>query len=155
MLKLGCVFLHDDLNVIIVKKIPWLRKLSLSLTGRTHSENIPPRNLCIIKANVSHQQKPSFSLKNIYLYSLWYPASLKTLNTHGGVILTLSFPDNIIFLENHFLNCIPFLCPLSKECFILNENKRYPKPLNIYQYHGSPEGDFPLVHLFGVVPGTF
>ena len=44
-------------------------------------------------------KRPSFSLKNIYLYNLWYLAILKTLNTHRGVILTLSFPKNVIFLE--------------------------------------------------------
>ena len=38
-----------------------------------------------------------FPLKNNYLYNLRYLAVLRTLNTHGGVILTLSFPDNINF----------------------------------------------------------
>ena len=75
-------------------------------------------------------EKPSFPLKNIYVYNLWYLAVSKTLNIHDGVILTLSFPANY-----YFLNCIPFLCLLSKECFVLNENLRCPKPLNIYQCH--------------------
>ena len=66
---------------------------------RTHRENIPPGNLCIIKTNVNHQQKAIFFSKNIYLYNLWYLAALKSLNIHGGVILTLKFPENIIFLE--------------------------------------------------------
>ena len=31
-------------------------------------------------------RRPSFSLKNIYLFNLWYLAVLETLNTHGGII---------------------------------------------------------------------
>ena len=37
--------------------------------------------------------------KKIYLYNLLYLAALKILNTCGVVILALSFPDNMIFLE--------------------------------------------------------
>ena len=48
-----------------------------------------------------------FPLKNNYLYNLWYLAVLKTLNTHGGVILTLRFPDNIIFPEKLLLKLYP------------------------------------------------
>ena len=48
-----------------------------------------------------------FPLKNIYLYNLWHLAVLKTLNTHGRVILTLSFPDNIIFAEKLLLKLYP------------------------------------------------
>ena len=40
-----------------------------------------------------------FFIKNIYLYSLWYLAALKTLHTRGGVIVALNFPHNSIFLE--------------------------------------------------------
>ena len=32
-------------------------------------------------------------------------------------------------MKNCFFNCIPFLCPLSQECFILDKNERYPKPI--------------------------
>ena len=52
----------------------------------TNSENIVPGNLFIMKANVRYQQKAIFSIKNIYLYNLWYLAALKTLNTHGEVL---------------------------------------------------------------------
>ena len=55
-----------------------------------------------------------FPLKNIYLYNLWYLAVLKTLNTHGGVILTLSFPDNIIFPEKLLLKLYPISLPTLK-----------------------------------------
>ena len=55
-----------------------------------------------------------FPLKNIYLYNLWYLAVLKTLNTHGEVILTLSFPDNIIFLEKLLLKLYPISLPTIK-----------------------------------------
>ena len=68
-------------------------------------------------------KRPSFSLKIIYLFNLRYVDVLKTRNNNGGVNLTSSFPDNIIFLsELVFFRCIPFLCPLSKEWFTLNEN---------------------------------
>ena len=40
-------------------------------------------------------------------------------------------------MKNYFLNCILFLCPISKECYILNENQRYPRPLNVCQCHWS------------------
>ena len=36
---------------------------------------------------------------------------LKTLNTHGGVILTLSFPDNVTFLEKLFFLLYPISLP--------------------------------------------
>ena len=49
-----------------------------------------------MKTNFWYQRKSNFSIN---LYNLWYLSVLKTLNTHGGVILTLSFPDNVIFLE--------------------------------------------------------
>ena len=52
-----------------------------------------------------------FPLKSIYLYNLWYLAVLKTLNTHGRVILTLSFPDNIIFREKMLLKYYPISLP--------------------------------------------
>ena len=39
--------------------------------------------------------KVFFSIKKFNLYL----APLKTLNTRGGVILTMSFPDNISCLE--------------------------------------------------------
>ena len=55
-----------------------------------------------------------FPLKNIYLYNLWYLAVLKTLNTHGEVILTLSFPDSIIFLEKLLLKLYPISLPTIK-----------------------------------------
>ena len=62
-------------------------------------------NLCILKANVRHQQKAIFSIKKyLPLQSIWYLAILKTLNTHDGVIWTMSYPKNIIFLQkNTFL----------------------------------------------------
>lgn len=66
---------------------------------------------------VGIDKKPSFLLKNIYTYNLQHLAALKTLNTCGGVTLALIFSKNII------LHCSPFLCSLSKECFILNENQ--------------------------------
>ena len=40
-----------------------------------------------------------FHLKNIHVCNPWNLAVLKTLNTHGGINLALSFPHNIIFLE--------------------------------------------------------
>ena len=49
-----------------------------------------------MKVNVRHQKRSP--LKNIYLYIL-YLAVPKSLNTYGGVIFTLSFPDNINFPE--------------------------------------------------------
>ena len=55
----------------------------------------------------------NFPLKNNYLY-LWYLAVLKTLNTHGGVILTLRFPDNIIFPEKLLLKLYPISLPTIK-----------------------------------------
>ena len=55
-------------------------------------------------------KKAIFSIKNIYLYNP-YLATLKPLSTRDGVILTLSFPDNIKFLEGLLCNCNPFLCP--------------------------------------------
>ena len=42
-------------------------------------------------------KRPSFSLKK-YL-PIQSMTSSCSENTHGGVILTLSFPENIIFLE--------------------------------------------------------
>ena len=52
-----------------------------------------------MKANVRHQQKAIFSIKKyLPIQSIWYLAVLKTLNTPDGVILTLSYPENIIFL---------------------------------------------------------
>ena len=66
---------------------------------------------------VGIDKKPSFLLKNIYTYNLQHLAALKTLNTCGGVTLALIFSKKII------LHCSPFLCSLSKECFILNENQ--------------------------------
>ena len=59
-------------------------------------------------------KRSSFSLKNIYLYNLWYLAVLKTLNTHGGVILTLSFHGNIIFLEKLLFQLYPTSLPIIK-----------------------------------------
>ena len=86
----------------------------------TERENILLGNLYIIKMNVRHQRKAIFSIKKYLPIQSMNLAVLKTLNTHGGVILTLSFPDNIIFLEK--LLRIPFLCPLLNEWFILNQN---------------------------------
>ena len=57
---------------------------------------------------------PSFSIKNIYLYNIWHLPALKTLNTHGGVILTLSFPDNIIFPEKLLFQLYPISLPTIK-----------------------------------------
>ena len=51
------------------------------------------------------------SLKNIYLHNLWYLAVLKIVNTHGGVILTLNFPGNLIFLEKLLFYFYPISLP--------------------------------------------
>ena len=106
----NCISLHGDKNVSIVKKITWELKETLLF-----------QTICAsTKANVRHQQKSS--LKNIYVYSRVQSIisnALKTLNTRGGVILTLSFPDNMM---DCFCNCFPFPFPLSKECFVLNKN---------------------------------
>ena len=56
-----------------------------------------------------------FPLKNNYLYNLWYLAVLKTLNTHGGFMLTLTFPDNIIFPEKLLLKLYSISLPTIKE----------------------------------------
>ena len=58
-------------------------------------ENVFPGNLCVMKANIRHHQKKTI----IWLYSLLYIAALQILNTRGGVILAMSFLDNINFLE--------------------------------------------------------
>ena len=85
-------------------------------------------------------ERPSFPLKNIYVYNLWYLAVSKTLNTHDGVILTLGFAENVIFLEKLLFKLYPFLCLLSKECFVLMK-------INAVQNHwisinliGHPQG---------------
>ena len=54
-----------------------------------------------MKANVKHQQKAIFSIKKYLPLQSIYLARLKTLNTHDGVILILSYPDNIIFLKKN------------------------------------------------------
>ena len=66
-------------------------------------------------------KKAEFPIKRIHLYNLWYLATLKTPSTRDGVILTLSFPDNINFLEKLSFNRNPFLYLPSKECFILKK----------------------------------
>ena len=76
-------------------------------------------------------KRSSFLLRNIYLYSLWYLAALKSLNARGGFILTLSFPDNKVIMKNCFFNCIPFLCPLSKEWFILRKSISIQNQFNV------------------------
>ena len=84
-----CIFLHGDSNVIMFREIPW------ELT-----ENIFFQEICALwKWMLGINKRPFFSLKNIFLYNLWYLTVLKTLNTHGEVILTLSFSKNIIFME--------------------------------------------------------
>ena len=105
------ILLHRDWNVIIFKETPW------ELTEKIFFQEICP----LMNANVRHRQKSHlFCKKDIYLYNL-YLATLKTLSTRGGVIR--NFPDNINFLEELlFCNCKPFLCPVSKGCFILNKN---------------------------------
>ena len=57
--------------------------------------------------------KVFFSIEQMLTYSIYELAALKTLNTYGGVILSVSFPDNIIVLKNCIFNCDPLLCPLS------------------------------------------
>ena len=74
-----------------------------------------------MKTNVRHQQETIFFIKKYLLIQSMISSSSETLNTHGGVILRLSFPNNIIFLKKLLFNCTPFLCPLSKKWFILNE----------------------------------
>ena len=61
-----------------------------------------------METNDRYQQKSIFSIN---LYNLWYISVLKTLNTHGGVILTLSFPDNVTFLEKLFFQLHPISLP--------------------------------------------
>ena len=57
-----------------------------------------------MKANVRHQQKAVFSITKYLPLQSIHLAVLKTLNTHDEVILTLSYPENIIFLKkNTFL----------------------------------------------------
>ena len=63
-----------------------------------------------MKANVRRQQKAIFPIKkHLPLQSILYLAVLKTLNNHDGVILTLSYPENIIFLKKKNFS----LCPIS------------------------------------------
>ena len=88
-------------------------------------ENIVLGNLCIMKANIRHWQKAIFSIKNIYLYSLWYLAPLKTINPRGKVLyfkqkLTLSKTTKLLSVS---------LAP-------------------------HQEGGFSLSHLFGIVSGA-
>ena len=80
----------------------------------TERENILLGNLYIIKMNVRHQRKAIFSIKKYLPIQSMNLAVLKTLNTHGGVILTLSFPDNIIFLEKLLFQLYPISLPIIK-----------------------------------------
>ena len=57
-------------------------------------------------------------------------------------------------MKHCFFDCTTFLCPLSKECFTLNKNYYYPKPLNVYQCHLSPT-EKALYRLSGVVYDPF
>ena len=93
----------------------------------TDRENIVPGNLCIIKANVRYRQKPSFLLKNVYLYNLiWYLAALNTLNTR----------DEVLYF---------------KEKLTLSKTTKWLSMSLV----ANQEGGFSLFHLFGIVSGTF
>ena len=85
-----------------------------------------------------------FPLKNNYLYNLRYLAVLRTLNTHGGVILTLSFPDNIIFPEKLLLKLYPISLPTVKGMVYFKSKLTLPK-INEYLLMSlvtHKEGDF-------------
>ena len=117
-----------------------------------------------MKANVRHQQKAIFSIKKyLPLQSIWYLAVLKTLNTHDGVILTLSYPENIIFLKKiHFQ-----LCPISlhtikgvtyfKWKLTLSKTKHLSMSLLAYKEEGFSL--FPLIEVasdtFQTFPGCY
>ena len=85
-----------------------------------------------------------FPLKNIYLYNLWYLAVLKTLNTHGEVILTLSFPDNIIFLEKLLLKLHPISLPTIKGMVYFKSKLTLSKIIEylLMSFVTHKEGDF-------------
>ena len=85
-----------------------------------------------------------FPLKNIYLYNLWYLAVLKTLNTHGEVILTLSFPDNIIFLEKLLLKLYPISLPTIKGMVYFKSKLTLSKIIEylLMSFVTHKEGDF-------------
>ena len=79
-------------------------------------------------------KKSLFLLKNIYIYNLWYLAALETLNIHGGFILASIFPEDMIYTETLL---VPFLCILSKECFIFNKNWLHAIENHFCQCHWS------------------
>ena len=102
-------------------------------------------------------ERPSFPLKNIYVYNLWYLAVSKTLNTHDGVILTLSFPDNVIFLEKLLFKLYPISLPTIKGMFCFKLKLTLSKTIEYLSVSlvTHKEGDFSLLRLLGLVSGKF
>ena len=98
-----------------------------------------------------------FPLKNIYLYNLWYLAVLKTLYTHGGVILTLSFPGNIIFPEKLLLKLYPISLLAIKGMVYFKSHLTLSKTTGylLMSLVTHKEGDFFLLHLFVVLSSLF
>ena len=88
------------------------------------------------------------------MYFIWKFSNILfmvvVLNTHGGVILTLSFPDNISFWKNHFFNWIPFLYPLFLWKLTLSKTIEYLSMSLV----AHKEGCSSLFHLFEFVSGT-
>ena len=122
----------------------------------TNRENIVPRNLCTMRANVRHRQKRS-SFPN-YLYNLWYLAALKTLNIRDGVTLPVGFPDNIITFPEALLFFIVFHFSDHSQRSALFQIK-----INAIQNHWMPTNVIGhlqiwrpfLFRLFRVVSGLF
>ena len=106
---------------------------------------------------LSIDKRPFFSLKNICLYNLGYLAVLKTLNTHCGVILTLSFPENIISLEKLRFKLYPISLPTIKGMVYFKLKLTLSKTIEYLSLSlvTHKEEEFSLFHLFGVVSGMF
>ena len=85
-----------------------------------------------------------FPLKNIYLYNLWYLALLRTPNTHDEVILTLNFPDNIVFSEKLLLKLYPISLPTITETVYFKSKLTVSKTIEylLMSLVTHKEGDF-------------
>ena len=98
-------------------------------------ENVFPGNLCVMKANIRHHQKKH----HLAIQSMISSSSANSEHPWWSHFSNELFRQYKFSWSTHCcFNCISFLCPLSKECFILDKTWRDPKPLNFYQCHWSP-----------------
>ena len=111
----------------------------------TDREDILPGNLCI-----RHQQKTICLPRQ----SMISGCSEKN---HGRINLTLSFSDNIIFLEKLLLKLYPVSLPTIKRMFYFKTNLSVFKTIEylLMPLVSNKEGDFCLLHLFVVVSSIF